>query len=328
MTVSARDVPRLDLNDDPQCCAAWIAKMLKARGIDRIFGLQGGHIQPIWDYAAQEGIRIIDVRDERTAVHMAHAHAELTGGFGVAMVTAGPGVTNTVTSMANASLARVPVLADRRLHIAPAGQHGPAAGHTARRHPQARVPLFTHGPRSRPGDPRNGRGDRTGIRRHGRARPCLYRDPDRCSAHPCSAATGAGRMDGRHAACASSSPRRMPSSRRQTPFAVPSARWSSPGAARAVHRKQLVRFLDAADALYLDTQESRGLVPTESPRLRRCSAWRGDGPVRPCDRAGPQAGLPDGIRFACRLWRRPLHPHLRHRRRVDRQPARQPGTAG
>ena len=41
---------------------------------------------------------------------MAHAHAELTGSFGVAMVTAGPGVTNTVTAMANASLARAPVL--------------------------------------------------------------------------------------------------------------------------------------------------------------------------------------------------------------------------
>jgi thiamine pyrophosphate-dependent acetolactate synthase large subunit-like protein len=41
---------------------------------------------------------------------MAHAHAELTGGFAVAMATAGPGVTNTVTAMANASLARAPVL--------------------------------------------------------------------------------------------------------------------------------------------------------------------------------------------------------------------------
>ena len=59
---------------------------------------------------ARQGIRIVDVRDEGAAVHMAHAHAELTGGFGVAMVTAGPGVTNTVTAIANASLARVPVL--------------------------------------------------------------------------------------------------------------------------------------------------------------------------------------------------------------------------
>ncbi len=100
----------IDLNSDPQSVAAWIAKFLKARGIDRIFGLQGGHIQPIWDHVAREGIRIIDVRHEAAAVHMAHAHAELTGTVGVAMVTAGPGVTNTVTAMANAALARMPVL--------------------------------------------------------------------------------------------------------------------------------------------------------------------------------------------------------------------------
>ena len=99
-----------DFNADPLSCAAWIARFLKARGIDRIFGLQGGHIQPIWDHVARQGIRIIDVRDEGAAVHMAHAHAELTGQLGVAMVTAGPGVTNTVTAIANASLARAPVL--------------------------------------------------------------------------------------------------------------------------------------------------------------------------------------------------------------------------
>ena len=58
----------------------------------------------------QLGIRIIDVRHEPAAVHMAHAHAELTGELGVAMVTAGPGVTNTITAVANASLARTPVL--------------------------------------------------------------------------------------------------------------------------------------------------------------------------------------------------------------------------
>src|ERR1700722_2018719 len=90
-----------DLNADPQACAAWVARFLERRGIDRIFGLQGGHIQPIWDHVAQLGIRIVDVRDEGAAVHMAHAHAELMGGFAVAMATAGPGVTNTVTAMAN-----------------------------------------------------------------------------------------------------------------------------------------------------------------------------------------------------------------------------------
>jgi hypothetical protein len=98
-----------DLNADTLACAAWVARFLKSRGVDRIFGLQGGHIQPIWDHVAQLGIRIVDVRDEGAAVHMAHAHAELVGGFGVAMATAGPGVTNTVTAIANASLARASV---------------------------------------------------------------------------------------------------------------------------------------------------------------------------------------------------------------------------
>jgi acetolactate synthase-1/2/3 large subunit len=98
------------VTDDSLSCAAVVARFLKARGVDRLFGLQGGHIQPIWDHAARQGIRIIDVRDEGAAVHMAHAHAELTGGVGVAMVTAGPGVTNTVTAIANASIARAPVL--------------------------------------------------------------------------------------------------------------------------------------------------------------------------------------------------------------------------
>ena len=62
------------------------------------------------DHVAQEGIQINDVRDERAAVHMAHAHSELTGCLGVALATAGPGVTNTVTAIANAYLSRIPVL--------------------------------------------------------------------------------------------------------------------------------------------------------------------------------------------------------------------------
>ncbi len=100
----------IDLGAGERTAAAWIAKFLQRRGIDRVFGLQGGHIQPIWDWLGRLGIRIIDVRDEGAAVHMAHAHAELTGGFGVAMATAGPGVTNCVTAVANAALARAPVL--------------------------------------------------------------------------------------------------------------------------------------------------------------------------------------------------------------------------
>jgi len=87
-----------------------VARFLVARGVDRIFGLQGGHIQPIWDHLAQMGVRIVDVRDEGAAVHMAHAHAQLSGQVGVCMATAGPGVTNCVTAMTHAHLERVPVL--------------------------------------------------------------------------------------------------------------------------------------------------------------------------------------------------------------------------
>ena len=90
--------------------AALVARFLKARGVDRVFALCGGHIMPIWMRLDAEGIRIVDVRDERAAVYMAHAHAELTGGLGVALVTAGPGVTNAMTGIANAHVARAPVL--------------------------------------------------------------------------------------------------------------------------------------------------------------------------------------------------------------------------
>jgi acetolactate synthase-1/2/3 large subunit len=90
--------------------AAVIARFLRAQGVDRVFALCGGHIMPIWMRADAEGIRIIDVRDERAAVHMAHAHAELTETLGVALVTAGPGVTNAMTGIANAHVSRAPVL--------------------------------------------------------------------------------------------------------------------------------------------------------------------------------------------------------------------------
>ncbi|MBX5453386.1 MAG: thiamine pyrophosphate-binding protein [Acidobacteriia bacterium] len=94
----------------PDSVAAQIARLLKQRDIDRVFALCGGHIMPIWMRLDAEGIRIIDVRDERAAVHMAQAHAELTGNLGVALVTAGPGVTNAMTGIANAHVSRAPVL--------------------------------------------------------------------------------------------------------------------------------------------------------------------------------------------------------------------------
>ncbi len=90
--------------------AAHVARALKAHGVARVFGLCGGHIMPLWMRIDGEGIEIVGVRDERAAVHMAQAHAEVTGGLGVALVTAGPGVTNAMTGIANADMSRTPVL--------------------------------------------------------------------------------------------------------------------------------------------------------------------------------------------------------------------------
>ena len=92
------------------CTAALIARFLKARGVDRVFALCGGHVMPIWMRLDAEGIHIVDVRDERAAVYMAHAYGELSGRIGVALVTAGPGVTNAMTGIANAHAARAPLL--------------------------------------------------------------------------------------------------------------------------------------------------------------------------------------------------------------------------
>jgi len=94
----------------PDSAAALIAQLLKQRGVKHVFALCGGHIMPIWMRLDAEGIRIIDVRDERAAVHMAQAHAELTGELGVALVTAGPGMTNAITGIANAHVSRAPIL--------------------------------------------------------------------------------------------------------------------------------------------------------------------------------------------------------------------------
>jgi len=102
--------PDSRLSAAEQTTAAVIARFLKARGIERVFGLCGGHIMPIWMRLDAEGVRIVDVRDERAAVYMAHAYGELTGTLGVALVTAGPGVTNAMTGIANAHVARAPVL--------------------------------------------------------------------------------------------------------------------------------------------------------------------------------------------------------------------------
>lgn len=87
-----------------------IAERLANRGIPYIFTLCGGHISPILTGAKALGIRVVDVRDEVTAVFAADAVARMTGLPGIAAVTAGPGVTNTVTAIKNAQMAQSPII--------------------------------------------------------------------------------------------------------------------------------------------------------------------------------------------------------------------------
>jgi acetolactate synthase-1/2/3 large subunit len=87
-----------------------VARALAAEGVRHLFTLSGGHIAPIYDGCADEGIRIVDFRHEQAAAHAADGWARVTGRPGVCAVTAGPGVTDSVTGITNALYANSPIL--------------------------------------------------------------------------------------------------------------------------------------------------------------------------------------------------------------------------
>lgn len=87
-----------------------VARVLKNEGVSHLFTLCGGHIASIYDGCLDEGIKMIDTRHEQAAAHAADAYARLTRRIGVAAVTAGPGVTDAVTAVANAYYANSPLL--------------------------------------------------------------------------------------------------------------------------------------------------------------------------------------------------------------------------
>lgn len=87
-----------------------VAAVLERHGVRYVFTLVGGHVSPILVGCKRKGIQVIDVRHEVTTVFAADAVARMTGVPGVAVVTAGPGVTNTVTAVKNAAMAQSPVV--------------------------------------------------------------------------------------------------------------------------------------------------------------------------------------------------------------------------
>jgi acetolactate synthase-1/2/3 large subunit len=266
-----------DGEQGPVVVADLVARFFRDHGVDRVFGLQGGHIQPVWDQLARLGVRIVDVRDEGSAVHMAHAHAELTGETAVALVTAGPGVTNTVTAVANASISRIPVLVFGGCPPRPQANMGPLQDipHTEILAPVTRLSRTLRvadqvlreldeawaraaGDRGEPGPvyveiPTDVLREQVPpalvTAEHLRVKPRRRPQP-----HPDDVAAAADLV--RHA-------------RKPAVISGRGARVTGGGTRRGAEgeqqRSELVRFLDASGAAYLDTQESRGLVPADHP---------------------------------------------------------------
>jgi len=87
-----------------------VVRCLTREGAEHMFCLHGGHIDPIIRAAHEQGIRLVDTRHEEAAAHAACAYSFVKGKPGIVCVTAGPGVTNHVTGMANAFMAGSPVL--------------------------------------------------------------------------------------------------------------------------------------------------------------------------------------------------------------------------
>lgn len=89
---------------------AAVVATLKAAGVDTIFLLHGGHIDPVILAAEAAGIRLIDTRHEAVTGYAADAYMRMTGKIGVSLTTAGPGFANVLTAITSASLDRIPVL--------------------------------------------------------------------------------------------------------------------------------------------------------------------------------------------------------------------------
>jgi acetolactate synthase I/II/III large subunit len=86
------------------------ARAVAAHGVDAVFTLSGGHVMPIYEGCRLESVRVLDVRHEQAAAHAAEAWGRMRRACGVAIVTAGPGVTGTLTAVANCFVAQTPLV--------------------------------------------------------------------------------------------------------------------------------------------------------------------------------------------------------------------------
>lgn len=228
---------------------------------------------PIWMRLDAEGIAIVDVRDERAAVYMAHAYGELSGRPGVALVTAGPGVTNAMTGIANAHVARAPVIVLSGLAPQPQMHRGALQDldhvgmmrgitrlartvRVAALVPQTMDEAFALAYGEAGGEPgpvfldfptdvlRADVPEAVQLGEHQRQRPNMEIAPEPAAVEQAVAL--------------------IRQARRPLVVGGRGARAAGP---------ELTAFLDATGALYLDTGESKGVVPDEHPSL--VAAMRG-----------------------------------------------------
>ncbi len=87
-----------------------LVQCLREQGVKYIFGLSGGAVIPIFDALVDSKIKLILVRHEQGATHMADGYARATGKPGVVLVTSGPGATNTITGIMTAHMDSVPII--------------------------------------------------------------------------------------------------------------------------------------------------------------------------------------------------------------------------
>ncbi|MBN1655699.1 MAG: biosynthetic-type acetolactate synthase large subunit, partial [Deltaproteobacteria bacterium] len=87
-----------------------LIRCLEKENVELIFGLSGGAAIPIFDALVESKIKLVQVRHEQGATHMADGYARATGKPGVVVVTSGPGATNTVTGLLTAMMDSVPVV--------------------------------------------------------------------------------------------------------------------------------------------------------------------------------------------------------------------------
>src|SRR5210317_2207944 len=90
--------------------AETIVKCLEEQGVEVMFGFPGGVIIDLFDELEKSSITNVLVRHEQAAVHAADAYGRVKGEVGVALVTSGPGATNTVTGIASAYMDSIPIV--------------------------------------------------------------------------------------------------------------------------------------------------------------------------------------------------------------------------